>query len=249
MQIANGVEMLEISSVIMGARNTIYPTLFWDSETVILVDTGYPGQLPLIRLEMEKAGISFDRLDKVIITHQDVDHIGCLPNIVEDASQQIEILAHELEKPYIQGDKRLLKITPESIRAAMESLPPEMPEDLRRAFKARLENTPKAKVDQTLADGEELPYCGGITVIQTPGHTPGHICLYHAPSKTLISGDAMNIVDGELEGANPQHSSDMDSAKMSLKKLAQYDIEAVISYHGGLYRKKANQRISELVKR
>lgn len=246
MQITSGVEMLEISAMIMGVQNTIYPTLFWDSETVILVDTGYPGQLPLIRLEMEKAGIPFDRLTKVIITHQDIDHIGCLPNIVEEASQKVEVLAHDLEKPYIQGDKRLLKITPESIRAALEALPPEMPDDLRRAFQARLENTPKAKVDQTLADGEELPFCGGITVIHTPGHTPGHVCLYHAPSKTLVTGDALNIVDGQLEGANPQHTRDMDLAKTSLKKFTQYDIEAVISYHGGLYINNPNQRIAEL---
>jgi glyoxylase-like metal-dependent hydrolase (beta-lactamase superfamily II) len=248
MQIAKGVEMLEISAVIMGAPNTIYPTLFLDSETVILVDTGYPGQLALIREEMEKAEVPFSRLNKIIITHQDIDHIGCLPNIVEEAAQKVEVLAHELEKPYIQGDKRLLKITPESIKAAMDALPPELPEEMRMAFKARLENTPKAQVNRTLEDGEVLPYSGGITVVHTPGHVPGHICLYHAQSKTLITGDALNIINGELVGANPKHSSDMDSAKKSLQKLTQYDIEAVISYHGGLFVNNPNQRIAELAK-
>jgi glyoxylase-like metal-dependent hydrolase (beta-lactamase superfamily II) len=32
-------------------------------------------------------------------------------------------------------------------------------------------------VDRIVEDGEELSFCGGITVI-IPGHAPGHICLY-----------------------------------------------------------------------
>ena len=36
-------------------------------------------------------------------------------------------------------------------------------------------NPPKAKVDHTLVDGQELSFFGGIQVIFTPGHTPGHI--------------------------------------------------------------------------
>ena len=46
-------------------------------------------------------------------------------------------------------------------------------------------------VDRIVEDGEELPFCGGITVIHTPGHTPGHICLYIGQNKTLIAGDAL----------------------------------------------------------
>jgi glyoxylase-like metal-dependent hydrolase (beta-lactamase superfamily II) len=93
-----------------------------------------------------------------------------------------------------------------------------------------------------------LPYCGGITVINTPGHTPGHISLYHKPSKTLIAGDAMIVADGRLLGPNPQYTLDMKTAIESLKKLMQYDIETVICYHGGLYKDNANRRIAELAK-
>jgi glyoxylase-like metal-dependent hydrolase (beta-lactamase superfamily II) len=246
MKIATGVEMLEISAQLLGRQSTIYPTVFWDAETVILVDTGHPGQLPLIRQEMEKAGVPFARLSKVIITHQDIDHIGSLPAIIEEAPQKVEVLAHELEKPYIQGEKPLIKLTPEAIATAVQSLPADLPEEMRQAFRARLENTPKAQVNRTVADGEELPYCGGIVVIHTPGHVPGHICLYHRLSKTLITGDAMNLLDGELIGAAPQYTSDPGLAHESLKKLTAYDIQAVITYHGGLYDKNPNQRIAEL---
>jgi len=246
MQVTNGIEMLEISATIMGKANVIHPTLIWDKDIVILVDTGYPGQLPLLREAMEKASIPFDKLSKILITHQDIDHIGNLPTILKESPQRVEVLANEVEKPYIQGEKRLLKLTPEAIAQAMNSLPAEMPEERRKAFKVALENPPKANVDKMIADEEELPYCGGIIVINTPGHTPGHICLYHKKTKTLIAGDAMKVVDGQLLGPDPRPTLDMNLAIKSLKKLTQYDIEAVICYHGGLYNGDANQCIAEL---
>ena len=243
MKIANGVEMLEISLNMMGRQTTINPVLIWDDETVILVDTGFPGPnvSQKIREAVAEAGVSFDKLNKVILTHQDIDHIGGLPDILNASQHKIEVLAHENEKPYIQGEKRLVKAS----KGRMTQLD-SLPEAQRNAIKAVFENPPKANVDSTIADGEELPYCGGITVIYTPGHTPGHICLYLKQSKTLITGDALNVVDGKLIGPNPQHAFDMELTIQSLKKLTQYDVETVICYHGGVYRDDANQRLAEL---
>jgi glyoxylase-like metal-dependent hydrolase (beta-lactamase superfamily II) len=248
LKISNGIEMLEISAVIMGKTDTIHPTLFWDEETVILVDTGYPGQSRLIREAIEKAGLSSEKLERIIMTHQDLDHIGSLPVIVNESPIKIEVLTNEIEKPYIQGDKKLIKLTPEAIAQIDSILPANVPEEWRRAFKAVLENPPKAQVDRTVADGEELPYCGGIIVINTPGHTPGHISLYHKPSRTLIAGDALIVSDGQLLGPVAEQSSDIETAMKSLKKLAAFDIHTVICYHGGLYNDRVNQRIAELAR-
>lgn len=104
----------------------------------------------------------------------------------------------------------------------------------------------KANVDETVEDEEELPYCGGITVVYTPGHTPGHICLYYKRSKTLIAGDALSI-KGKLLVHSPRHSClDKEQYDKSLKKLTTYDIETVVCYHGGIYRNNPNRRIAEL---
>lgn len=57
-----------------------------------------------------------------------------------------------------------------------------------------------------------------------------------------------NIVDGQLSGPNPQHAYDKATANESLKNFAQFDIETVICYHGGVFKDNVNQRIAELAK-
>jgi glyoxylase-like metal-dependent hydrolase (beta-lactamase superfamily II) len=224
-----GIKPLQISFALNGVSRVINPTLIWDQETVLLVDAGFPGQAPLLVGEIEKAGVAVERLDKVAITHLDWDHIGGLADLVAAVPGPVEVMAHELEKPYIQGDEVFVKSTQRNGSQAT-AVPP----------------FPRARVTRVLKDGEELPFCGGIVVIHAPGHTPGHICLYHKKSRTLISGDALNVFDGRLTGPNPQFTDDMARGRESLKKLANYDIQSVICYHGGLYADDVNRRIAEI---
>jgi glyoxylase-like metal-dependent hydrolase (beta-lactamase superfamily II) len=242
MRLADGVEMLELPIRSFTGKNIIHPTLTWDDDTVVLVDAGFPGQLQQIREAMARAGVSFDRLDKVIVTHQDIDHTGGLPDIILESSHKVEVLSHEEEKPYIEGRKPLIKMNQARLSKRLVSLP----EEQRQQAEALFANPPKASVDTAVADGEILPYCGGITVIFTPGHTPGHICLYLNKSKILVTGDALVAADGELRGPNPGATYDMDAALKSLKKLTRYDIETVVCYHGGVYRDNPNKRLAEL---
>jgi glyoxylase-like metal-dependent hydrolase (beta-lactamase superfamily II) len=242
MRIDNGVEVLELTMNFAGNQSVIHPVLLWDDENAVLVDTGVPGQLEHIRSAMAQAGVPFSRLTKVILTHQDIDHIGSLPEILRESDRKIEVLAHEADKPYIEGEKPLLKMNPERLKRMLESLPADQHERVQAMFA----NPPKARVDRTVSDGETLPYCGGITVIHTPGHTPGHISLYLKESKVLITGDAMVAPNGQLMGPNPNVTPDMDQALESLKKFTQYDVETVVCYHGGVVRDNVKQRLAEL---
>lgn len=244
MQVACGVEMLEISANVMGQPGTIYPTLVWDHETAILVDTGYPGQLPQIEKAVNKAGISFDKISRIILTHHDIDHIGSASSIKEKSHEYIKILAHEEEIPYIQSDKCPLKL--EQLEARLEVLPAEM-KSIYEKLKAGFQSS-KVRVDMPLKDGEELPYCGGISVIHTPGHTLGHICLYLKQSKILIAGDMLGVEDELLVSSPEQINFDHNMYLKSLEKLMEYDIQTVICYHGGLYKDNINRRIKKLQK-
>lgn len=154
------------------------------------------------------------------------------------------VFAHEDEKAYIEGEKQPLKVA--QLEASFSTLSEEMKAiypKLKAAFEAS-----KTRVDRTLTDGEELPCCGGIMVIHTPGHTPGHICLYLQRNKILIVGDALEVNNGMLVTASPSLIYDPDMYEQSLKKLTRYDIETVICYHGGVYQEQPARRIAALTK-
>lgn len=72
----------------------------------------------------------------------------------------------------------------------------------------------------------------GLDVIDTPGHTPGHISLLDPAFSLLLSGDAMNGADGGVIGANPQFTDDMELADESVRKLAGFDFDDVVFGHG-----------------
>ncbi|MFT0825294.1 MBL fold metallo-hydrolase [Bacillus swezeyi] len=93
----------------------------------------------------------------------------------------------------------------------------------------------------------ELPFCGGIQVITTPGHTDGHISLYLKKSKTLITGDALGCSEGILQPPIPKVTPDMKQAVQSLEKLLAFDINRVICYHGGAVEGAPKERIREIM--
>jgi glyoxylase-like metal-dependent hydrolase (beta-lactamase superfamily II) len=200
------IEALEIP----GGQGLLYPALIWDGDTTILVDAAYPGQVHYFQHAVMKAGTSFEKIGKIIITHRDWDHAGGLRDIVAELRQRVPVFAHKEEKPYIDEC-----ITP------LECI--------------------------IVEDREQLPYCGGITVIHTPGHKPGHICLYIQQRKTLIAADAL-AVEGERLILPPKSVNlDWRLARRSLDKLLEYDIETVICYHGGAWRGNFSGSIAELM--
>ena len=68
--------------------------------------------------------------------------------------------------------------------------------------------------DTVLTDGMEIE---GWSVIHTPGHTPGSICLYNAAEKALISGDTMFAYGGY--GRTDMYGGDEAQIRHSLALL------------------------------
>lgn len=81
----------------------------------------------------------------------------------------------------------------------------------------------------SVGDGDKV---FDLEIIETPGHTPGHISVLSTDAALLIAGDALNGQDGGVIGANPQFSPDMATANLSVKKLAGYRFDTVVFGHG-----------------
>ncbi len=88
---------------------------------------------------------------------------------------------------------------------------------------------------------------GRLTVIHTPGHTPGSISLYDKDDKVLFVGDAARFLKGRLQGPAPQFTPDMGQAKASIGRLSKLEFEVMLSGHGDpLKSKDAPQMMARL---
>ncbi len=243
MRVSEGIEVLSIEMALASGTSVLHPTVLRDDAAgVTLIDAGLPGALEPLGQALEAAGTPLAVLRRIIVTHQDIDHIGGLPEILAAVGQRVEVLAHAADRPYIEGELRPIKFDPKRLKGMLEQLPA----DRRAALERLLLDPPKAPVDRTLDDGDELPILGGLRVVATPGHTPGHICLYHPASKTLIAGDAVVVEDGRVRGPNPRATPDMERAMASVRKLAALDITTLVAYHGGVVTRGVGDQLREL---
>jgi glyoxylase-like metal-dependent hydrolase (beta-lactamase superfamily II) len=244
MKISDNVEALEIPMDFLGASGgTINPVVLWsDTDGATLIDAGLPGQLGVFEEKLAAVGLSVSSLRRILLTHQDLDHIGAASALV--GASRAEVYAHAADVPFIQGELPLLKLDSKRMESRLAALPAE-----RRAQAMKLlSSPPKVTVDHVLQGGEELPFHGGITVIPTPGHTPGHVSYYLKAQGLLMAGDSLRVENGSLIGPSPMATPDMRRAVASLRNLLPYRIDAILCYHGGLTRQDIPARLAALTR-
>lgn len=144
-------------------------------------------------------------IKQIVVTHAHIDHVGGAMK-----------LKHATGAPILlnQNDAALLKML--DVQAAWLGMA--APE--------------KTHIDQNLADGDSLK-TGNVaaTVLHTPGHTEGSVCLYFAGEKKLIAGDTLfagSIGRTDLPGGSFQKI--MDS--LHHRVLALPDETLVVPGHG-----------------
>lgn len=221
----------------------IFPTLIQDENNLVLVDCGYPGFVGQIEEAMKQVGASIKDLTKIIISHHDHDHIGALKEIVS-LYPNIEVLCSEKQAPFITGQEKSLRL------AQLEEKHKVLNEAERvanRKFMDMILAVQHVTKVRAVKDGEILPVCDGVQIIDTSGHMPGHISVYIPSEKTLIAGDALGVQNGDLCIANPQFVLDMKMAVKAIEKVSHLDIEKVICYHGGAYDKDVKAKFKQIL--
>jgi hydroxyacylglutathione hydrolase len=138
-------------------------SLLWCEQTLqaAVVDPG--GDLDRILATAESLGV---KICKILLTHGHIDHAGA-------AAELAGRLSVPIEGPH-EGDASWLSQLDQQGR--MFGLGPA------RAC------TP----DRWLDDGQTVSF-GQVTldVLHCPGHTPGHVVFFHAPSRLAIVGDVL----------------------------------------------------------
>ena len=185
--------------------------------TLILVDTGMPGNAEAILGYIRGLSLAFVDLARIIITHHHIDHAGSAAAIKRRALPVVS--AHPADAPFITGE--CPQPPPRGVFMHL----------LFRLVPAMSRFDPVA-VDVPLQEGDNLDVLGGGTVIHVPGHTPGAIALHFPEERLLICGDAINRRVNRLGPPPKPFTANMEQAIVSLRRLAELDFEVLCPGHG-----------------
>ena len=81
-------------------------------------------------------------------------------------------------------------------------------------------------------------------VVHCPGHTPGHIAVYAPARRLLFAGDALMNVGG-LRLPMAMASHDMQQARASIHRLAEFEFDVALPGHGAPIIGRASEKIGE----
>jgi glyoxylase-like metal-dependent hydrolase (beta-lactamase superfamily II) len=198
-----------------------------DGDVPTLVDAGLPGSRAAIARGLSPMGLALDDIGRIVCTHAHPDHAGGAREIAGD---RLEVLMHPADIAAISAGARAVLSRPS--RARLLALTTPVPIRL----------TP-------IEHGAIIPVLGGLRVVHTPGHTPGSVCLYGERDRVLLVGDALQVTRGRLDFANTVASTDIASARRSVRRLAKLDVETIVFSHYRPWRRRANDALAELAAR
>ena len=181
-----------------------------DDGSLTLIDAGLKRAHKKVLAALAELGKAPEDVRRIVLTHAHSDHAGGLAGAKEATGATV--LAHDRDAVYLQQGK-----------------PPHL--DSSR-LAGRIMNHArggfgKVEVGSTFQDGELLPIGGGLRVVHTPGHSPGHVSLLHEPTRVLITGDAIFNVRG-LRYSPATFCTDIKLSRDTADRLAdlEYDVAA-----------------------
>ncbi len=196
------------------------PYIIVDAGGLTVIDAGLPRSEKKILAYVESLGKSARDVKRIVLTHSDLDHVGSLAALHKATGARTYASKIEAEAIAAGKSSRQIKRSGFSLRRLMFAA-------LRPFMKAKPFN-----VDEIVTDGQVLPVGGGLRVVETIGHTPGHISLFLQSSGVLFCGDSMVTDADGIHGSRSGLTWDDAKAKQAVKKQAALAPRIVCSGHG-----------------
>lgn len=200
-----------------------------NSDGLVLIDTGVPGSTDKIAKAVRVLGCDLTDIRHILVTHCHSDHTGSLAELKVETGARVYM--HQAAARLVETGNVMQRLLP---------APGLISKILYRTVLSSLPKTVEpATADELVGDGDEIPIAGGISVIHTPGHTPGHVVFLARDWSAAFLGDAaMNILGLRLMFTY-EH---LRQGVMSLTKLCDYDFDLACFGHGDPIRRKAVSR-------
>lgn len=202
----------------------------------LLIDTGWntPESFKVLKDSLGSLGLDFKDINTIVLTHSHPDHYG-LTGMVLQQAPKIKLLCHRWEADLIESRYIKFAEPQQDIAFLLEKhgVPENDLQPLGAASMPMLQMITVAVPNQVLYGGEIISTgIFDLEVIWTPGHSPGHICLYEAKNRLLFCGDNIlptitpNVGYHVLSGDNP-----LGEYLLALSKLANLPVDCVYPGH------------------
>jgi glyoxylase-like metal-dependent hydrolase (beta-lactamase superfamily II) len=189
-ELADGIHWFELSGV---------NAYLVADDVLTLVDAGTPFDARAIQSAIADTGHTVDDIERVLLTHYDLDHVGALARLpdldatVRAGAADAAILTGDSKPPLSNHKGALQRMAKPFVRS------PDLPVE-------------------SIADGEEV---GSFTAYHTPGHTPGHTAFVTEKHSAGFLGDLVFESGGALTPSSWLVSYDTAQAEASVRSLAE----------------------------
>jgi glyoxylase-like metal-dependent hydrolase (beta-lactamase superfamily II) len=184
-----------------------------DDRGLAMIDSSEPGKFEAIEREIKQIDRRIDDVHTIVVTHWHTDHAGNGEQIRQRTGATV--YAHPVDAGVIDG----------------RTSRPERDGFLERLSGKMAKSMDRYTIDHEIGEGSTVPIAGGLRVIETPGHTAGHISLVWPERRVLFAGDAFGNYFG-LRRPFWLSTEDMAQARASIYKLAGLDFDHALPGHG-----------------
>jgi glyoxylase-like metal-dependent hydrolase (beta-lactamase superfamily II) len=247
-EVAEGVYRLALPLGIHGVP-TVSAYLLRGADGDTLVDCGIaagvdeegdpgPDGTAAVTAALTAAGSRLERLQRLVVTHAHIDHFGLAGEVVRRSGGELwmhrrtDLDIAKYDDPEEAVDRRTLML-------ADHGLFGEELTETSEGLRDWLPVMPSIGRPSRLLDGGESFSVGGRTweVVHTPGHSPGHVCLWNAAERLLCSGDhLLQVVSPPVTFERGFEPDPLGSYLDSLDRVRELGPEMVLPGHGTPFR-------------
>ncbi len=213
----------------------VLPYLLKSGGDVALLDCGWNTDSAYQALEegMREHGSHPTEIGRLIVTHIHPDHYGMAGRLKQLSS--CEIILHAKDAEVIGARYFSPRGLTDEMSKFMQTngVPPMDAPSMSLGSMMMLDKVSPVPADTQVHGGETIKVGDfDFEIIWTPGHSPGHICLYEPNRKVLLTGDhILPTITPNVSIHSQTHGSPLGDYIRSLDKLIDLDVKYVLPAH------------------